>query len=163
MTARSRRRGRAGSHRVGSERGLTMIELVVAVSVFAILAGGLALTIDSGLNLARNNRNRSIAANLASQEMDKVRQETFTSLPLGLVDRTESVDGVDYTVRRESEWVDNDVDHRALRLEQRDAAGAAGVRRASSGRTCAGSRRRSRRRSSARRSARTTRTTGTSR
>ena len=52
------------------ERGLTMIELVVAVSVFAILAGGLALTIDGGLNLARNNRNRSIAANLASQEMD---------------------------------------------------------------------------------------------
>lgn len=84
-----------------------MIELVVAVSVFAILAGGLALTIDSGLGLARNNRNRSVAANLASQEMDKVRQENFTSLPLGLVDRTESVDGVDYTVRRESEWVDN--------------------------------------------------------
>ncbi len=84
-----------------------MIELVVAVSVFAILAGGLALTIDGGLNLARNNRNRSVAANLASQEMDEVRQEPFISLPLGLVDRTESVGGVPYTVRRESEWVNN--------------------------------------------------------
>lgn len=84
-----------------------MIELVVAVSVFAILAGGLALTIDGGLGLARNNRNRSIAANLASQEMDKIRQEPFTQLPLGLVDRTESVGGVPYTVRRETEWVDN--------------------------------------------------------
>ena len=76
--------------------------------MFAILAGGIALTIDGGLNLARNNRNRSIAANLASQEMDQVRQEPFTSLPLGLVDRSESVGGVPYTVRRESEWVDND-------------------------------------------------------
>ncbi len=84
-----------------------MIELVVAVSVFAILAGGLALTIDGGLGLARNNRNRSIAANLASQEMDKVRQENFTELPLGLVDRSETVAGVPYTVRRETEWVDN--------------------------------------------------------
>jgi hypothetical protein len=84
-----------------------MIELVVALTVFALLAGGLAITIDSGLGLARNNRSRSVAANLASQEMDSVRQASFTSLPLGLIDRTESVDGVEYTVRRESEWVDN--------------------------------------------------------
>jgi prepilin-type N-terminal cleavage/methylation domain-containing protein len=89
------------------ERGFSLIELVVAVSVFAIMGGGLALTIGGGLNLARNNRNRSIAANLASQEMDDVRQASFTTLPLGLTEHTESVDGVPYTVRRETEWVDN--------------------------------------------------------
>ena len=104
-----------------------MIELVVAVSVFAILAGGLALTIDGGLNLARNNRNRSIAANLASQEMDQVRQEPFTSLPLGLVDRTESVDGVPYTVRRETEWVDNASTTGPCDSTNGDPAGAAGL------------------------------------
>jgi prepilin-type N-terminal cleavage/methylation domain-containing protein len=97
----------AGQRAGADERGLTMIELVVAVSVFAILAGGLALTIEGGLNLARNNRNRSIAANLASQEMDDVRQASFTALPLGQTDRPESVDGVAYTVRRETAWVDN--------------------------------------------------------
>ena len=107
MTARKRVESGAGDRAGANERGLTMIELVVAVSVFAVLAGGLALTIDGGLNLARNNRNRSVAANLASQEMDQVRQESFTALPLGLVDRTESVVGVPYTVRRETEWVDN--------------------------------------------------------
>jgi type II secretory pathway pseudopilin PulG len=85
-----------------------MIELVVAVSVFAILSGGLALTIEGGLNLARNNRNRSVAANLASQEMDKVRDTTFTSLPIGLTSHPVTVDGDPYTVQRESEWVDND-------------------------------------------------------
>jgi type II secretory pathway pseudopilin PulG len=84
-----------------------MIELVVAISVFAILAGGLALTIEGGLNLARNNRNRSVAANLASQEMDDIRSASFTTLPLGQVDRPATVDGVPYTVRRDSEWVDN--------------------------------------------------------
>ncbi|MGZ4802643.1 MAG: carboxypeptidase regulatory-like domain-containing protein [Acidimicrobiia bacterium] len=107
MTARRGIECAAGRPASGHERGLTMIELVVAVTVFAILAGGLALTIDGGLNLARNNRNRSIAANLASQEMDKVRQASFTSLPLGLVDTSQTVDGVPYTVRRETEWVDN--------------------------------------------------------
>jgi prepilin-type N-terminal cleavage/methylation domain-containing protein len=107
MTARTRAGGGAGTRARADERGFSLIELVVAVSVFAILSAGLALTIDSGLNLARNNRNRSIAANLASQEMDEVRQSPFTTLPLGLVDRSEAVDGVPYTVRRESEWVDN--------------------------------------------------------
>jgi prepilin-type N-terminal cleavage/methylation domain-containing protein len=107
MTARTRAGGGAGIRARADERGFSLIELVVAVSVFAILSAGLALTIDSGLNLARNNRNRSIAANLASQEMDEVRQSPFTTLPLGLVDRSEAVDGVPYTVRRESEWVDN--------------------------------------------------------
>jgi prepilin-type N-terminal cleavage/methylation domain-containing protein len=107
MTAPRRDGSAAGHPASGDERGLTLIELVIAVSVFAILAGGLALTIEGGLSLARNNRNRSIAANLASQEMDAARQEPFTSLPLGLVDRSESVDGVPYTVRRETEWVEN--------------------------------------------------------
>jgi prepilin-type N-terminal cleavage/methylation domain-containing protein len=107
MTARTGARSGAGRRAGRDERGLTMIELVVAVSVFAILAGGLALTIEGGLNLARNNRNRSVAANLASQEMDDIRSASFTSLPLGQVDRPATVDGVPYTVRRESEWVDN--------------------------------------------------------
>jgi prepilin-type N-terminal cleavage/methylation domain-containing protein len=108
MTARTGAASGAGRRAGRDERGLTMIELVVAVSVFAILAGGLALTIEGGLNLARNNRNRSVAANLASQEMDDVRSASFTSLPLGQVDRSPPpVDGVQYTVRRDSEWVDN--------------------------------------------------------
>jgi prepilin-type N-terminal cleavage/methylation domain-containing protein len=107
MTARPGLGGGAGIGARSDQRGFSLIELVVAVTVFAILSAGLALTIDGGLNLARNNRNRSIAANLASQEMDDVRQASFTSLPLGLVDRSESVDSVPYTVRRETEWTDN--------------------------------------------------------
>jgi prepilin-type N-terminal cleavage/methylation domain-containing protein len=107
MNRRRRAGGGAGGGSRASERGFSIIELVVAVSVFALLGGGLALTIDGGLNLARNNRNRSVAANLASQEMDSVRRAQFTTLPLGLVDRTEPVDGVPFTVRRETEWVDN--------------------------------------------------------
>jgi len=93
--------------RARSQAGLTLIELLVALTIFAVLSGGIALLIDSGLTLARNNRNRTIAANLASQEMDKVRQSAFTALPVGLVSTDVAVDGVHYTVNRDSEWVNN--------------------------------------------------------
>ena len=90
-----------------SESGLSLIELLVALTVFALLAGGLVLLVESGLGLARNNRNRSIAANLASQEMDAVRQAKFTTLPIGLTTTTVPVASVPYVVNRNSEWVNN--------------------------------------------------------
>ena len=108
MSARTRAGGGAGRGARSDERGLTMIELVVAVSVFAILAGGLAL----------DDRGRAQPG--PQQPQPQRRREPgepgdgrhppgdFTTLPLGLVDRPQSVDGVPYTVRRESEWVDND-------------------------------------------------------
>ena len=93
--------------RARRESGLSLIELLVALTVFALLSGGLVLLVESGLGLARNNRNRSIAANLASQEMDAVRQAKFTTLPLGLVTTTVPVNSVAYVVNRNSEWVNN--------------------------------------------------------
>lgn len=90
------------------EQGFSLLELVVALTVFAVFAAGVYAMIHGGLNLARNNKNRSIAANLASQEMDKVRAADFTALPIGLVRSTQSVDGAVYTVQRESEWVATD-------------------------------------------------------
>ena len=82
-----------------------MIELVMAILIFGLVVSGIAAGMMSTLNLARQNRNRSIAANLASQEMDLVRSTTFTDLPLGQTLSTQSVDGVPYTVDRETEWV----------------------------------------------------------
>jgi prepilin-type N-terminal cleavage/methylation domain-containing protein len=88
------------------ESGLTLIELVIAISIFAVMAGGIASTASSGLNLIRNDRNRSVAANLASQEMDEIRQTDFTSLPLsGLTTATKTVDGVPYQVERSFDFV----------------------------------------------------------
>jgi type II secretory pathway pseudopilin PulG len=82
-----------------------MIELVMAILIFGLVVSGIAAGMMSTLNLARQNKNRSIAANLASQEMDLVRSTTFTDLPLGQTLSTQSVDGVPYTVDRETEWV----------------------------------------------------------
>lgn len=89
----------------GEEAGFSIFEVVIAISVFAILAGGVAASVKTGVDLARNNRDRDVAANLAAQEMDLVRSSSFTALPLGLVQTPQSVDGVVYTVSRESQWV----------------------------------------------------------
>lgn len=97
---------RARLHR--DERGFTMIEVMAAILIFGVLITGIATMQGTTLNLIRNNRNRSVAANLASQEMDTVRSTAFTSLTVGQTTSTRDVDGVPYTVTRESEWIASD-------------------------------------------------------
>jgi hypothetical protein len=96
-----RRESRAA--RATGEAGLSLLELVVAMSVFALVVMAVSATIDSGLTLTRNNRERSVAANLASQEMDTVRSSSFTTLTARTV--TQVVDGSTYTTTRELTWV----------------------------------------------------------
>lgn len=91
--------------RPGSEAGLSIVELLVALTVFALLITGVAVTAFNGLDLARQNRNRSVAANLASQEMDTLRAQDFTTLPVGQTNVNQTIDGVPYTVTRELSWV----------------------------------------------------------
>lgn len=105
-------RARVAASRGGDEAGLTLIELVVAMAFFAIVITGIAAMTSSGLTLARNNRNRSIAANLASEQVDSFRAAPFDAAvdDLGLTTTTETVNGVDYDVIRELSWVDQESD-----------------------------------------------------
>ncbi len=91
------------ARRAASDDGFTLIELVVAISIFAIIMIGIAGTLGAGLRMTGSNRRRTVAANLASQEMDVVRSADFQSL----VPRTviQNVDTVPYTVHRELTWV----------------------------------------------------------
>ena len=89
------------------ESGLTLIELVIAMSVFGIMAGGIAAVTYSGLGLASDNRNRSVAANLASEDIDAVNQLDYTDLAadIGSTDtKIRTVGGVAYTVKRAVGW-----------------------------------------------------------
>src|SRR3990170_7299064 len=82
-----------------------MVEAMVAILISGLLIGGIATMQNSTLNLIRNNRHRSVAANLAASEMDTVRSTPFTSLPLGQVETVRDVGGVPYTITRESQWI----------------------------------------------------------
>ena len=69
------RRPRASRPRVeDAAAGFGLIELIISLTVFSILIGGVVVSIGAGLALARNNRERTVAANLAAQQMDTIRQ-----------------------------------------------------------------------------------------
>ena len=106
-TVRSDPTGRGHNITHGPESGFGLIELIVAMTVFSILVGGLVVSMGAGLALARSNRQRSVAANLASKEVDAIRQAPFTSLTVGLTPSTVAVDGVNFAVSRNLEWVGN--------------------------------------------------------
>jgi hypothetical protein len=85
-----------------------MVEVMAAILIFGVLITGIATMQGTTLNLIRNNRHRSVAANLAAEEMDTVRSTAFTSLPVGQYVTTSDVDGITYTVTRESQWIASD-------------------------------------------------------
>lgn len=103
-------RMRCASRRVGDEAGFTMVEMMMAIFIFAIVITGLGVGMASSLNLTRQNRNRSIAANLGSQQMDTIRSMDFADLDNVTqqsqpTTSTTSVDGVPYTVSQFTRWV----------------------------------------------------------
>ena len=94
--------------RAGGEAGVSLIELLIAITIFAVVASGVAVGMGSALGLTRNNRNRSVAANLAATEMDIVRSTKFESLPLTDVTTNKTVTEVSYTILRQTSWVSKD-------------------------------------------------------
>lgn len=97
--------------RPAGEEGMTLVELVVAVTLLALLMLGLGASLGAGLHLIRTDRQRVVAANLVTQQMERLRSMPFTSIPLGRTELTETVDGVDYAVRQDVEWQDQGSDN----------------------------------------------------
>lgn len=87
-----------------SQDGLTLIEVIVAVVVFAIISTGVAYTVVAVLNVTRQSSAREEATNLAAQDIDLDR--SIANLFSLLSDTyTTKVNGVTYTVTRDVEWV----------------------------------------------------------
>ncbi len=104
--ARGRRhaRGFVASLAERAEAGFTLLELVVALALFMVLTAGIFATIDSGLNVTRNNKNRTVAANLVAQQMDAFRSMDFPTLLTqqgSKTQPTQNVGGIPFTVTSE--------------------------------------------------------------
>lgn len=84
--------------------GLTLIELVVAMMVFAIITVGVAYSMASVLAATRDARGREVAANLAAQEIDLARsiEDVFDLLDKT---KTQTVNGTVYTISIVTDWV----------------------------------------------------------
>ncbi|GIG20383.1 hypothetical protein Cch01nite_11070 [Cellulomonas chitinilytica] len=103
------------------DQGFTLIELVVAMVVLGAMAAAVIGVIMTAQTKAVSNRNRVAAANLASRELDLVREQFATKtgplelanaglavnphhLPGGTDGQPLVVDGTGYTVRRSAQW-----------------------------------------------------------
>lgn len=104
-----------------ADRGLTLVEMIVALTVFALTSTAVLAMLLSSLRTTRSNRSRVAAANLAAREIEIVRGQ-FASpslgpktvdlgqvidpnpLPGGTVGQPLVVDRTPYTVTRIAEW-----------------------------------------------------------
>ncbi|GAA1492887.1 prepilin-type N-terminal cleavage/methylation domain-containing protein [Curtobacterium herbarum] len=86
------------------DEGLSIVEVLVAMTVFAMIAAGVAMGIASSLYLAHSSRSREVAINLAQDAVDSAR--TSTNL-FSVVDgtTTPTVGGLRYTVKQVARWV----------------------------------------------------------
>lgn len=94
---------RLGAAHVGDE-GFSIVEVLVAMTVFAMIAVAVATGIVASLSLSHTSRSREVAIGLAQDAIDRAR--TASNL-FSVVDSTTNttVGGLDYTVRQVARWV----------------------------------------------------------
>jgi type II secretory pathway pseudopilin PulG len=63
--------------------GYSVVELLVAVTVFALVFAAVSIGIGRALEVNRGNRNRSAAAYLAARQLEEVRARPFSTVALG--------------------------------------------------------------------------------
>ena len=101
------------ARRFPRDTGFSLVEIIVALSVFAVLAVACATMAIDSLGVAGDNRERVRAANLASTEIERTRaafRASRSSVPETTVVNPTMVDGDSYTVARTTTWVDADGD-----------------------------------------------------
>ena len=89
------------------EGGLSLIEVIVALMIFGIVAIGVGYSLASILTLSNDARSRVVAANIASEYIDNARsiENVFTVVDDHDIERT--VNGKKYFVRLETGWVNS--------------------------------------------------------
>ena len=98
-----------GQRRTAGEDGFGLLEVVLAGVLLMVILSAVGLTLASSLNLTRTNKNRTVAANLASEQVDQVRTDVarnFSLLTIGstpLPSRT--VGGATYTMTQDAQWI----------------------------------------------------------
>ena len=71
---------------INSEKGVSLIELLIAFTILAIVVLGFNAMFLSGFKGIRTARDYSIASNLARQEMEKVKNTAYEDIKIEIID-----------------------------------------------------------------------------
>ena len=88
-----------------TDEGFTLIEVMVALLVFAIVSTGILAGMTTIVQMTGDNRSRITAANLAAQELDTVRAVSDTYTVVSSPTRDIPVGGRTYHLTRTVSWV----------------------------------------------------------
>src|SRR3954454_18944647 len=80
--SRRRRPARASRQVAKSELGMTLVELMVAISILAIVMSGLALSIGVDYKAVALARARQVAESVANQALEELRDVDYDSMAL---------------------------------------------------------------------------------
>ena len=88
------------------ERGFTLIELIVSLTILAVGIVGVIGVMNSSMGVSVRTNERSRAVQLATREIESVRAVPYKEfIPTGsTVTRTETVNGVTYTIEKATTW-----------------------------------------------------------
>ncbi len=88
------------------ERGFTLVELIVSLTILALGIVGVIGVMNSSFGVAVRTNERSRAVNLATREIESVRAVPYDVLiPTGTTEtRTEKVGGTTFTVEKATTW-----------------------------------------------------------
>ncbi len=105
------------------DAGFSLIELLVAISILGVVMTGLAAGLITALDVTADSRDRTIAANLASQEIDLAGAVPADRLTDGTVFHTEDVQGTRFDVTRVATWEQGVTEARACTALANSATG----------------------------------------
>lgn len=102
---RARRRLPRGRPALTSERGSVMVEVLIGTLLLALTTATVLNGMDGTQETALRNKDRSVSATLAQQDLERLRSLPPTVLSNLDQTRTVTVAGVPYTVRSLTQWV----------------------------------------------------------
>jgi Tfp pilus assembly protein PilV len=97
---------------LSSERGSLLVEVMVGALVLAITTFAVMNGLDGAQKTGLMNKQRSVSATLAQQDIERLRAYPITSLSNFSQSRAVKVAGVTYTVDSKTEWVTDSTDPR---------------------------------------------------
>jgi type II secretory pathway pseudopilin PulG len=87
------------------ERGFTIVEVLVSAAMLMVISLSTFSLIDGAQKTSIDNRARSVAADLAEQDQERMRGMKITALNGFSEKATQTVGGVPYSVSSSSKWV----------------------------------------------------------